>query len=69
MDETTHSPAPWSFHSSRYGFSNVVVDARGRVIAANLIPADGELIAAAPGMLEFLRNIAQLTGGSGETFI
>ena len=69
MDETTHSPAPWSFHCSRYGFSNVVVDARGRVIAANLIPADGELIAAAPGMLEILRKIAQLTRGSGEISI
>ena len=52
------SPGPWSFHQYRYGLTNVVTDADGRVLAVNVRDENGPMIAAGPGLLRELTLIA-----------
>jgi len=35
------SPGPWTFYQYRYGFSHVVCDADGRIIASSVMAKDG----------------------------
>jgi hypothetical protein len=56
------SPGPWRFHQYLYGFSHVICDADGRIIASSVIAHDGPLMAAAPALLHALRQIAAIEG-------
>lgn len=48
-----HSPGPWEFvHGTSW-----IVDAYGREVACDVEPDDMPLIAAAPEMLQMLRDI------------
>jgi len=52
-------PSPWSFHATKYGLRNVVVDADQEPIASGVPPGSGPLVAAAPDLLEALETVAQ----------
>jgi len=39
------SPGPWTFYQYRYGFSHVVCDADGRIIASSVMAKDGPVSA------------------------
>jgi hypothetical protein len=56
------SPGPWSFHQYRYGFSHVICDADGRIIASSVNVNAGPLLAAGPALLYALRQIAAVEG-------
>jgi hypothetical protein len=55
-----HTPGPWTYevHELSSGFSGIVYDAQGYCVGTDhLTEADARLIAAAPEMLEALRQI------------
>jgi len=54
------SPGPWCFHQYCYGFSHVICDAEGRIIASSVVANDGPLVAAGPALLRALRQIAEI---------
>ncbi len=51
------SPGPWTFYQYRYGFSHVVCDADGRIIASSVMAKDGPVMASAPMLLHALAQI------------
>lgn len=60
------SVGPWSFHQYLYGFSHVICDADGRIIASSVVANDGPLMAAAPTLLHALKRIAAIEGPAQE---
>jgi len=46
------------FHLYRYGFSHVICDADGRIIASSIMKGDGPVMASAPMLLHALARIA-----------
>lgn len=61
MSETTkgHTPGPWTMaHHEGLPYADVTGPPRGKAIAHDMLPADARLIAAAPEMLEVLRDMA-----------
>jgi len=46
------------FHQYRYGFSHVICDADGRIIASSIMKGDGPVMASAPMLLHALAQIA-----------
>jgi len=54
-ENPTMSPGHWSFHQYLYGFSHVIFDADGRIIASSVVAGDGPLMAAGPTLLHALR--------------
>ncbi len=60
------SPGPWVFHQYRYGFSHVVCDADGRIIASSAMAKDGPVMASAPMLLHALAQIASGLGNAPE---
>jgi hypothetical protein len=53
------SNGPWKFHASLDGYAHVVADSAGRILAGNVPPEDGRLMAAAPMLLEFVAAIGK----------
>jgi len=60
------SPGPWRFHQYCYGFSHVICDADGRIIASSVVAGDGPLMAAGPTLLHALKRIAAIEGPAHE---
>ena len=60
------SSGPWCFHQYCYGFSHVICDADGRIIASSVVAGDGPLMAAGPTLLYALRRIAAIEGPAQE---
>ena len=60
------SAGPWSFHQYLYGFSHVICDADGRIIASSVVAAHGPLMAAGPTLLHALRRVAAIEGPGQE---
>jgi len=56
------SPGPWSFHQYLYGFSHVITDVDGRIIASSVNVHTGPLMAAGPTLLHALRQVAAIEG-------
>ena len=60
------SPGPWTFYQYRYGFSHVICDADGRIIASSIMKGDGPVMASAPMLLHALARIASGEGPAPE---
>jgi len=54
------------FHQYRYGFSHVICDADGRIIASSIMKGDGPVMASAPMLLHVLARIASGEGPAPE---
>lgn len=52
-------PGPWSFHTTKYGLRNVVIDANQEPVASNVPPESGPLVASAPDLLKALETVAE----------